>query len=329
MNTNKVKGEDRVESDQNEEFIKYASIPYIEENQEILDEYIKAYEKADGSNVQLMKENFIVPGSRSKPVNKRSPPELQRFSNWAYSNGNDLYLGINDLEKSTHSKYVLFGEWFDEENPHTITYPNKFTDSFYLIDLYDRDEDEFIDYEKAKDMVDDFSLDDIEGFKTLDLIVEGNLSMDEVNQLLEGSNLGIEKKEGVLLKNYKDVSYPEDGSFDNFAKAVNDEFKDMREGLSLEDSRKADSIANLYAEKMDLDQLEEELRENGYRFSSTNRFDNSKALTEKIMGKIDDNETEVLDMDRNEIERFREDELYRSRFEQALQIRIMGKKGWI
>lgn len=287
-----------------EGYIKYPRIPYLDQNPGVLNKKVKVYEKLDGANCQFRvidKEGKRQPmaGGRSKPI-KNLGEEFGKYSwkdnflKWVYSNPSIYTSKINP-------NHVFFGEW---THTHSISYPEKHKDEFFLIDIYDIEDEKFIDYEVAKDIVDELGLEKI---NKLDLLHAGNLDYNMLYSLMEGSDYGIDNKEGIVLKNYED---------EDFAKLVNKEISDIRDNISYVESNRMDELATEYLAK-EYENLRSSLPASNYGTDgeyiekltdvALNRFNIGSDLTSKIFN----------------------DNLYKLRFRQALKVKIKEKEGLV
>ncbi len=303
----------------NEKFIKYPSIDYLSDNSEVLDKKLKVYEKLDGANCQfrMLNNGEIQPGSRSKKIGRqRSQNEFTwkgDFLEWINEElRKSLYMSVSKRgynEKSFFSsvldpKYIFFGEWL---STHTKTYPSKYKDNFYLIDILNIEEERFIDYDKAREIVDHYGLD----IRTMDKIYDGKLDFEKVNELMEGSGYGVEKKEGILMKNYEIGENFKD-QVNNFAKYVDPEFREMRDKINYHDSILIEELAKDFVE---------------------NNYDDVKSFikkSDKPSGDIVNNLVEEI-ANRGIIEDYFESgdgdfELYNKRFRQALNVFVKERE---
>ncbi len=309
-----------------EDYDKYPSIKYISENPGVLDKKVKVFEKLDGANCQfkMNSKGKLVAGSRAKPINNVA-------SETAFSWKGDFLQWVNkeiraeiyenfakrgyNAQPSIHSaldpRYVFYGEWL---STHTKTYPKKFQDKFYLIDVLDKEKGEggkFLDYDEAKKVVDFYGLD----LNTVEVLEEGKMSLDDVKDMLDDSNYGVEKKEGLVMKNYSGSNYKE--QVENFAKYVDPEFAEMRDKIDYHDSIVIERHAEDYIEKN-----YEELREMVAK-SGLSNSDEPENLVDKIVEEVSGRgilhgcfDSSKVDMD-----------LYKNRMDQALRVRALEMEG--
>lgn len=293
-----------------ESYWKFPSIPYLEENQDILNKEVKIYEKLDGANCQIRKkEGKVVPGSRFKPVTEGCPPTLKKFQKWAMTNYEELFRNLD-------SRYILYGEWLSS---HSLTYPSIHKNKFYLIEIYNLKKDQFLDYEFAKKIAEDLSLTEIEGFETLPLLYKGKINKDQLEEFLEGSNFGVESKEGVVLKSYQNVSLPCRGEeLEMFAKLVDKKFRRIREEISLEISRELENLARQQAENK-LEKAEKPVEEAGFNLNEENKFSTARRLAIELLRHLEKE---------GSLKTITDSELHKVRFKQATKIKIIEEKGW-
>ncbi len=203
-------------------FRKYEDIKYLEESDidlKLPDNEV--YEKIDGSNCQVRFINGrIRVGNRSKFIDQRPWNTIfwfPDFTRWANSKS-----GFYNLPENL----TVYGEWTTDPNKsiQQITYPRKFRNRFFLIDVFDENEEKFVSYDEAKEKVRELGVKDI---IFLDRLYKGYLHKDILNKLLEmPSKYREEGKplEGIVIKNYKNQT---------FAKKLGKLFSEIREeGLS-------------------------------------------------------------------------------------------------
>jgi hypothetical protein len=104
------------------------------------------YEKIDGSNCQVrMDGHRVMPGTRTKQVTKYGRGALRwmnAFQGWAMRNGS--------LERLDPA-HVVFMEYLSNHNSQYD--PREFQSNCIFIDLYDTNEQRFIGYEDAEQML--------------------------------------------------------------------------------------------------------------------------------------------------------------------------------
>jgi len=207
-----------------EEFYKYPSIPYLEECEGLLNEELEIYEKVDGGNFQFrVYKGRILTGSKSGYIGK----------SFRHSHFGEFDRMIKKMVgRKAHKinpRYIFYCEYLTERG-HTLSYPKRFRGKAVLIDVYDIEEGRFLPYEEAKRICDGLKLD----FILLPKLNEkARISEKELRELLKGSIFEIEKKEGVVMKNYE---------LQIAAKYVDKDFREIRDTLSLEESSAIDRI---------------------------------------------------------------------------------------
>ena len=175
------------------EFVKYPEIPHLNEISEILDsENLQVFEKLDGGNSQVRTiKGRIFTGSRANFLNREEHfhfPWFKDFNRWAKSN----YSFYNLPEH-----LIVYGEFM---SPHNLTYKREFTNKFFMIDVYDTSQKQFIPYNPARDMLEQIG---IEGVLFLESLKEGKLGMEGTRKLaLDESRYSFYGREGIVIKDY-------------------------------------------------------------------------------------------------------------------------------
>ncbi len=303
-----------------EKFIKYPSIDYLSDNPEILDKDVKVYEKLDGANCQfrMLYDGKIQPGSRSKKIGRQRSKSAftwkKDFLGWVNEElRTSIYMsisnrGYNDVpvfSSLLDPKYIFFGEWL---STHTKTYPSKYRDDFYLIDIMDIEDKRFIDYEEAKEIVDHYGL----KINTMNKIYEGILDHEKIDDLMEGSDYGVERKEGIVIKNYEMGKDFRD-QIKNFAKYVDPEFAEMRDKIDYHDSILIEEIAKEFV-KENYDDVKSFIEESSQ--------DNSKNMVDSVVEEISGRGIieGYFDFKNGDFD------LYNKRFIQALKVFVKEKE---
>jgi ATP-dependent RNA circularization protein (DNA/RNA ligase family) len=178
-------------------FVKYPRIPHLVEKPSILSNSVNVFEKLDGGNSQVRYyKGRILAGNRSKFLSEKDKKFewFQQFLKWAKSN----YSLFNLSEKT-----ILYGEWLSY---HTLEYFPKYRDNFYLIDFFDMESGEFLDYSKAKEKIKELGIKDI---KLLNSLFEGKISEKKLENLVinRRSDYRDGYMEGVVIKDYSSQSF--------------------------------------------------------------------------------------------------------------------------
>ncbi|MBR9693213.1 hypothetical protein GOV07_04790 [Candidatus Woesearchaeota archaeon] len=198
--------------------VKYPKIPYLGERMEILDGPVHVFEKLDGANCQIRNDyEHLVTASRSGgvPVNLQRTDWWNHFTNWAnrfYSSfQHDLAAPLNEL---IPEHLVLFGEWL---SPHTLEYPAHLANKFYLLDVFDKDKEQFLPH---YDAVNQATIGGLLPLPSPPLIASGRFTYSELESLLPGSLFRDGDKEGLVIKDYEGQ---------RFAKMLNHDFAERRD----------------------------------------------------------------------------------------------------
>ena len=178
-----------------------------DENEGILDEgRITVPEKIDGANTSVWKaDNKFILGSRNLVIEDGF-------------NGFKIYVhnheGIKNL-LNKHSHFRLYGEWLVK---HTISYNSLSYEHFYLFDIWDEEQEEFLDPKTVIELA------DLWGIKRPKIFYEGPvISIDKIMEYVGKSDLG-ERGEGVVIKNSTFVN--KFGDTPAYAKIVTESFKE-------------------------------------------------------------------------------------------------------
>lgn len=154
------------------------------------DRGIVVQEKLDGSNASFTIENGKLECfSRRKKLNESNT--LNGFYEWVHKNISE--------DDTFIEGYIIFGEWLVK---HKVNYKEKYYKNFYVFDVYDKVNEEYLPHKEVLKFADLLSLQTV---KTL-LVVEpehfDELKPEHVHQLVgksdmtEVSNTG----EGVVVK---------------------------------------------------------------------------------------------------------------------------------
>ncbi|MEM4330416.1 MAG: RNA ligase family protein [Candidatus Pacearchaeota archaeon] len=185
-------------------FIKYPKIPYLESEKELEGKEVYLFEKLDGSNCQIRKENWrVFAAKRSGDVlekeweNKKEKKWIENFYKWAMSNSSLLNLpeGI-----------IFYGEWLHKKSfGNGVIYPEDCYDRFYLIDCIKTKENEnfeFLPYEEGEKIIKERSIEEV---RILPYTKIFSPSLNELKKKIFG---GLEKQiaegipEGIVIKDY-------------------------------------------------------------------------------------------------------------------------------
>ena len=159
---------------------------------------VDVFEKVDGANVQIRVDdvgNFKI-GSRGSEINRRKIRSVtnnthkawfEQFQSWCYSQMHTINLIPNT---------IIFGEWMA---PHTLHYNSSWQDSCIFLDLYDTNEESFVDYDLGKELMGASS-----SLRFVKPLHQGVLDEHTLEKLLfKNSSLRKGSMEGLVIKNYE------------------------------------------------------------------------------------------------------------------------------
>lgn len=175
----------------NPKFKKYPTIPHLAEVPRILDRPVEVYEKLDGGNAQVrLHQGRILAGNRSRFLTDRETrfSWFQDFLHWSQANYSFYNLPGN---------LIVFGEWL---SPHTLDYFCEHRNRFYLIDLFDTENERFVPYKEAALILDELGIKDVQ---KLAQIFKGKTDRPHLESMVERSAYRPGKSEGLVVKNYE------------------------------------------------------------------------------------------------------------------------------
>jgi len=220
----------------NEKFIKYPGIPYLESRLDILREPVHLLEKLDGGNCQVRKiDGRIISGSRSNFLEGEIVNKIWWFKDFvSWANKNEQFYNLDE-------NFILFGEWLAE---HNLSYDEDKKKQFYFFDMYDIEEESFLEYEKGLNFLKMMGIE----VNTVDVLGKGLFCYGNLKSLCvnEDSDYRNGPREGLVIKDYKNQ---------RFAKLLHPEFSEIREGKDLTLDKKYVTKTRL---KKTLDRLQEE-----------------------------------------------------------------------
>lgn len=171
------------------------------------------FPKLDGTNSSVWYEDGVQAGSRNRGLSEDN--DNAGFCKWA--KGDIKIRAI--MHDMPHLR--LFGEWLV---PHTIkNYRDDMWRRFWVFDVYDHDQDRFLEYDEYLPIVEKYDLDYVPCTHCL-----VNPTIDILLKIMPGASMfgmkdGCGSGEGITIKNYGFVNkYGRYGS----AKLVSTEFKD-------------------------------------------------------------------------------------------------------
>lgn len=173
------------------EFRKYEKIYRLgkEETDGILQGTVNVTEKLDGANlsVWLGERGEIRVGSRNNDLTANG----NEFNGAVhYCNAHE---GIRTL-LAFHPTYRLYGEWLVR---HTLAYNETAYKKFYLFDIFDHNEEKFLEQHTVQNLGTQYKID------TVPNIGEFNIpTLKELTKLVEGQkSVYGEKREGIVIRN--------------------------------------------------------------------------------------------------------------------------------
>lgn len=197
-------------------------------------------EKLDGSNASFtIEDGKLECFSRRKKLNENET--LNGFYGWVHE---------NVAHNSLLERFIIFGEWLVK---HKINYKDEFYKNFYVFDVYDKEKEEYLPYEKMIEIADFFRLKTV---KTL-LVVEPKFFGDVLqpghiqdlvgrSEMTEKSNTG----EGIVIK-YLDGK----SEHDDYFKIVSNEFKEFSRQKMKTEIKNHDSIADYAITKARMEKM--------------------------------------------------------------------------
>jgi len=174
---------------------KYNKVERIEKEEcdGILDGEVYLFEKIDGANASAWVDNNldICCGSRNRQVSKGKEVYDDFRGLVEYIGDHEgVYSFLNDFPNLR-----LFGEWLVK---HTINYPQKYQNKFYVFDVYDHQADCYIHYNDYFHLLEKYGIPYIQPFAILD-----KPTMEHIKKYLGKSNYGVDGNgEGVVVKRY-------------------------------------------------------------------------------------------------------------------------------
>jgi len=195
--------------------IKYPKILAVnkEECEWIFEWDVYIQEKIDWANLQIgINEWWIYIGSRTQLV----------YSNWELHKefwGVEKYVlnheWINDLLKTVNN-IVLYWEWLVK---HTIIYPEKYYNKFYLFDVYNLDNWEFFSQDAVYLFAEQF------GIETPELFYKGKSDIEHAKTFVWKSSMEV-PQEWIVIKN---LWFVNKWGNKQYWKIVREEFKEANQ----------------------------------------------------------------------------------------------------
>ncbi len=152
------------------------------------------YEKIDGSNCSIRKEDGIVtPYTRSRKVIQKDLRSFyfRDFFNWTYS--------IPELHALEEDK-IIFGEWTHYGFGH-INYNPEYMNKFFLLAVFDRKENKYLHPEKTNELITSLNLND--KLIILPVLQKRNIDQTIAEEIVKSpSNFYEGPKEGIVIHKY-------------------------------------------------------------------------------------------------------------------------------
>ncbi len=181
---------------------------------------VYVFPKLDGTNASVWFEHapgigwFTMCGSRTRTLTPQA--DNAGFHAWLLANEAPFLEVLN----SGGEAWTIYGEWLV---PHTLkTYRKEAWRRFYVFDVYDNDQQQYLSYDEYHPVMKAAGLDVIEPLCIFTNPSGANLMYEaEANQylIMDGAGCG----EGIVIKNYDWVS---DNGNQPWAKMVRNEFKE-------------------------------------------------------------------------------------------------------
>lgn len=151
-------------------------------------EKIVCQEKIDGSNAGIAYDNetdSLVAFSRRRQLDQSNT--LNGFYDFVMVKDKELFKEI------LGDKYICFGEWMSR---HTIRYPDEVYSNFYMFDVWDRENKQYMPWTFVKEMAAKLNL------KTVPVFYEGEFtSWEDIYELVGKTEMGAEPcGEGIVVK---------------------------------------------------------------------------------------------------------------------------------
>lgn len=202
-------------------FIKYMHIERLgtEATEGILDGQVWIYPKIDGTNASIWFQDDgdagwrIASGSRNRELSIES--DNAGFASWVFTRPNLIDFFDN------HPSFYLYGEWLV---PHSLkTYREGAWRDFYVFDVYDATQEQYLSYEAYKPLLEEFGINYIPP-----IAIIKNPDPDSIMKCLDKNGYLIEDGkgvgEGITIKNY---GWANKFGQQIWAKVITNEFKEI------------------------------------------------------------------------------------------------------
>lgn len=127
-------------------------------------------EKIDGTNVGIHFSDSaeLILQCRGHLITEGMHPQYDLFKQWAT-------VKRNVLEEQLENRFILFGEWVYAR--HTVYY-QKLSHYFFEFDIYDKEQDVFIDLNRRLEMLEGT------GIQTVPIVHKGEVSRKKLQELI-------------------------------------------------------------------------------------------------------------------------------------------------
>lgn len=173
-------------------------------------DYIVIQEKLDGANASFQYDtetDSLLSFSRKNILDAQNT--LREFKTM-----------VDMMEKERFMKYPayrFFGEWLVK---HTVVYPKENYNKFYLFDVYDTDNQQWLSFDIVKSLSIELNLDMVHVF------YEGEfINWEHISSFIGKTGLGGEAGEGIVIKNMTRLNNP-DNRLPFYTKLVTKSFKE-------------------------------------------------------------------------------------------------------
>lgn len=151
-------------------------------------ERIVCQEKLDGSNASCCYDNetgSLVAFSRRRQLDQSNT--LNGFYDFVMTRDKELFKSV------LGDRYLCFGEWGSR---HTIRYPDEVYSNFYMFDVWDKENRQYMPWSFVKEMAAKL------GLKTVPVLYEGVFtSWEDIYKLVGKTEMGAEPcGEGIVVK---------------------------------------------------------------------------------------------------------------------------------
>lgn len=197
-------------------------------------ENIVIQEKIDGSN-----SSFDIVNGEIRAYSRRQELNSENTLNGFYNFVQALDFG--KLNQVIGEKYIIFGEWL---TPHKVKYPEDKYRKFYMFDVYDKEQKQYLAYPYVRHFA------DLLGLTMVPVFYTGPFTgWDLVKQYVGKTELGASPcGEGVVCKTTDPthiVKGSDSGRMPAFIKVVSDEFSEIQKVKTIDFEKVAKREADM------------------------------------------------------------------------------------